>query len=124
MAEPRDAAVRDRDPLHPTRASVRRDLFGGQGVVRVWDLGAVTPPFTAALYCELEPGGRVGEHVQESDDELVIVLSGEAAIYVDGRAFGAVAGSNIALPLGARLAIDNASLEAPVRYLIVKARAA
>ena len=110
------------DPLDPTRADVRRDLFGGEGVVRVWDLGAAPAPFTAVLYCELAAGGRVGEHVQQSDDELIVVLAGEAVLYVDGRAHGCVAGNCVGLPLGARLAIDNASMDAPVRYLIVKAR--
>ncbi len=110
------------DPLAPERATVRTALFGGERAVRVWDLGARTPPFTAVLHCELEPGGRVGEHVQETDDEVVIVVSGEATIYVDGVAHGSVPGTAVALALGSRLAIDNASPDAPVRYLIVKAR--
>lgn len=111
-----------RNPLDPGLATVRHALFGGERAVRVWDLGARTPPFTAVLYCELEPAGRVGEHVQETDDEIVVVVAGEAAIYVDDRAHGAVAGTAVALPRGSRLAIDNASRDAPVCYLIVKAR--
>ena len=112
-----------KNPLDPARASVRKELFGGTGSVRVWDLGAATPPFTAVLYCELDPGGRVGEHVQESDHEVVIVVAGEAVLYVDGRPRGSVPGDAVALPLGSRLAIDNASPSASVRYLIVKASA-
>jgi quercetin dioxygenase-like cupin family protein len=111
-----------KNPLDPTRASVRNALFGGTGAVRVWDLGATTPPFTAVLYCELDPGGRVGEHVQEADQEVVIVVAGEAVLYVDGRARASVPGDAVALPLGSRLSIDNASPTDPVRYVIVKAR--
>ena len=109
-------------PLDPSRASVRRELFGGTGAVRVWDLGGTTPPFTAVLFCELDPLGRVGEHVQREDQEVVVVLSGEAVLYVDGRPHGCVPGSAVALPLGSRLSIDNASPKEPVRYVIVKAR--
>lgn len=111
-----------REPLDPARATIRRELFGGTGEVRVWDLGAATPPFTAVLYCELDPGGRVGAHVQQSDHEVVIVVSGEAVVYVDGAARGCAEGDAVAVPLGARLEIDNASAQAPVRYVIVKAR--
>jgi quercetin dioxygenase-like cupin family protein len=109
-------------PLDPSLADVRRELFGGVGAVRVWDLGATTPPFTAVLFCELDPGGRVGEHVQKEDTEVVVVVSGEAVLYVDGRARGCVPGDAVALPLGSKLSIDNASPTAPVRYVIVKAR--
>jgi quercetin dioxygenase-like cupin family protein len=111
-----------KDPLDPARASIRRELFGGTGEVRVWDLGATTPPFTAVLYCELDPGGRVGAHVQQSDHEVVIVVAGEAVLYVDGAPKACREGDAVAVPLGARLEIDNASAEAPVRYVIVKAK--
>jgi quercetin dioxygenase-like cupin family protein len=115
-------AERPSAPLDRARATVRHELFGGTGAVRVWDLGAAKPPFTAVLFCELEPGARVGEHVQQADHEVVVVVSGEAVLYVDGVAKGCLEGDAVAVPLGSKLAIDNASLETPVRYLIVKAR--
>lgn len=90
--------------------------------MRVWDLGARTAPFTAVLWCELEPGGRVGKHRQDTDDEVVIVVEGEGVLYVDGKAFASVRGSAVALPLGGALEIDNASADTPLRYVIVKAR--
>src|SRR5262245_61958560 len=102
-------AERPDDPLDPRRATIRRERFGGTGEVRVWDLGATTPPFTAVLYCELAPGGRVGAHVQQSDHEVVVVVAGEAAVYVEGVAKGCVAGDAVAVPLGSKLEIDNAS---------------
>ena len=64
----------------------------------------------------------MGAHVQDRDDEVIVVIAGEGAIYVDGRAHGCRAGSAVALPLGARLEIDNASITEPLTYLIVKAR--
>ena len=111
-----------KDPLDPARATIRHDLFGGSGAVRVWDLGATTPPFTAVLMCELDPGGRVGEHVQQTDQEVIVLISGEAVLYVDRRARGCVPGDAVALPLGSTLSIDNASPTLSVRYVIVKAR--
>jgi quercetin dioxygenase-like cupin family protein len=110
------------DPLDPSRADVRTGLFGGEGTVRVWDLGARTPPFTAVLYCELEGGARVGAHRQQGDDEIVIVVGGEGVLYVEGRPHACAAGSAVPLPDGATLEIDNASAAEPLRYLIVKAR--
>jgi quercetin dioxygenase-like cupin family protein len=105
------------------RPELRERLFGGAGTVRVENLaGALTAPFTAALNCELDPGGSVGRHQQDRDDEIVIGLEGEAVIYVNGKATPVVPGTLVALPLGATLEIDNASVDAPFRYLIIKAR--
>jgi quercetin dioxygenase-like cupin family protein len=111
-----------RDPLDPARASVRPALFGGEKAVHVWDCGARTAPFTAVLFCRLEPGGRVGKHRQDTDDEVVVVVGGEGVLYVDGAAHAAMRGSAVALPLGSTLEIDNASLDAWLEYVIVKAR--
>ncbi len=104
---------------------IRERLFGGEGSVGVASLvGALTPPFTAALFCELSPGGSVGAHRQADDDEIVIALDGEASIYVDKvvRAVGPL--DVVSLKHGSTLEIANASLEHPFRYLIVKARRA
>lgn len=79
-------------------------------------------PFTAALHCELDAGGRVGAHVQETDAEVIVGIRGEAVLYVDGVAHPLQPGGLVALPLGGRLEIDNASLDAPFVYLIIKAR--
>lgn len=51
-------------PLDPSRCDARAALFGGEGTVRVWDLGGRVGALSAVLFCELEPGGRVGRHVQ------------------------------------------------------------
>lgn len=110
-----------RDPLDPARADRREALFGGEGVVRVWDLGGRVGALSAVLFCELEPGGRVGKHVQQRDDEVIVVLEGEAVIFVDGSAHACGRGSAVPLGFGQALEIDNASPSAPVRYLIVKA---
>lgn len=107
----------------PQRTSRRDALFGGTGSVRVQPLerGALPPPFTTALLCELSPGGTVGAHVQQTDSELIIALEGEAVAYVDGAAHALSPGGVAGLPLGAKLELDNASAKAPFRYLIVKA---
>jgi quercetin dioxygenase-like cupin family protein len=101
---------------------VRRALFGGSGEVRVWNLvAAPRAPFAAVLACELDPGGRVGAHVQERYAEVVIVIEGEARVTVNGQASPVGPGGVIELPLGAILAIDNGSNEQLLRYLIIKA---
>jgi uncharacterized cupin superfamily protein len=117
---PRHAATMRKGLGHPAR---REDLFGGHGEVLVWDLlgAASIAPFTAVLACELSPGGRVGTHLQEQFDEIVVVTEGEGSAELDGVACPVGAGSLLALPLGSTLAITNGSTEHPLRYLIVKA---
>lgn len=109
--------------LDERKAARREALFGGRGAVRVWDLlGArAAAPFTAALFCELDPGGSVGRHVQEEFAELVIGLEGEGEARVDDRAYPLGPGEVVHLPLGAILAIENRATDRPLRYLIVKA---
>lgn len=100
----------------------RTALFGGDGDVLVWDLlaGRAAAPFTAVLSCELAEGGRVGRHVQATDDEIVIGVEGCGEARVDGHAFPFGPGAVIHLPLGSALEIVNERADAPLRYLIVK----
>ena len=100
---------------------VRRALFGGRGEVKVWNLGANLPPFSAVLGCELSAGGSVGRHQQQQDPELIIGLSGRGKARVDGREFPLAAGEVVRLPLGAVLEIENEATDV-LSYLIVKAR--
>jgi quercetin dioxygenase-like cupin family protein len=102
---------------------VRESLFGGTGRVQVWDLlGRPAGPFTAVLACELEAGGRVGRHVQAHYPEIVIGLSGEGEGRVDGEPHQLGPGSVVTLPLGATLELVNRREDAPLCYLIVKAK--
>jgi quercetin dioxygenase-like cupin family protein len=104
-------------------SAVRSELFGGRGEVRVWSLlDTEAAPFTAVLWCELAPGGSVGRHVQEEFAEVVIGVAGQGEATVDDRRHGLSAGDAVYLPLGSVLAIENRSEDAPLRYLIVKAR--
>jgi len=101
----------------------RRALFGGTGEVRVWSLLPRVPdPFDCVLGCELDPAGSVGPHVQDLCSEVVIVTEGTGRAFVDDQAFDLVPGTVVPLPLGATLALDNASADEPLRYLIVKAK--
>jgi len=99
------------DPLSPA------DEEGG-GIL------AFTTAFAAVLACALDPGGRVGRHVQQACPELVIGLAGRGTATVAGRELPLIAGSVVELPLGDHLAIRNDSDEDALHYLIVKARPA
>jgi quercetin dioxygenase-like cupin family protein len=102
---------------------IRTDLFGGRGEVRVWSLlTAEAGPFTAILSCELARAGTVGQHVQQEFPEVVIGVEGNGRATIDGQPHALGAGDAIYLPLGAVLSIENRSSDAPLRYLIVKAR--
>jgi mannose-6-phosphate isomerase-like protein (cupin superfamily) len=115
-----DAAVWNRDRLHDRREG----LFGGSGVVLVWNLcdEGPTPPFGAVLACELEGGGSVGDHLQQELAEVVIVIEGEGVARAGGSPVALRPGVVVEVPLGRTLAIENASSDLPLRYLIVKAR--
>lgn len=103
---------------------IRADLFGGRGTVRIWDLlaSAAAPPFSAVLQCELAPGGTVGAHRQQDDPEIVIGLEGVGEARVDGQPQPLNAGDLVYLPHGSLLELANLG-DAPLRYLIIKAKA-
>lgn len=110
-------------PAHERPPFIQTNLFGGRGEVRVWNLlSGAAEPFTAALSCELAPGGSVGRHTQQEFAELVIGIAGDGEARVDGRAQSLGPSSAVHLPLGAVLEIVNRSQTEPLRYLIVKAR--
>jgi quercetin dioxygenase-like cupin family protein len=106
------------------RPAVREGLFGGTGAVRVWDLlgPQSAPPFTAVLFCELDPAGSVGRHQQEEFPEIVVGIEGDGEVRVDDRELSLCRGEVVHLPLGSVLSIANRSAELPLRYLIIKAR--
>jgi quercetin dioxygenase-like cupin family protein len=110
--------------LDPGAADRRAALFGGKGAVLVWDLlgAARLPPFSAALACELEPGGSVGAHVQQRDPEIVICIEGRGVAEVDGEPQALAPGALVALPHGSTLALRNEDEREPLRYLIIKAQ--
>ncbi|HEY6078852.1 MAG TPA: hypothetical protein VIW29_08610 [Polyangiaceae bacterium] len=108
---------------HDVAHDVRRELFGGKGVVRVWSLSdAPELPFRAVLACELEPGASVGTHVQEHFPEIVIGVAGNGSVSVNGSTSAFGPGRVVDLARGHTLAIANDSHDAPLRYLIIKAQ--
>jgi len=110
--------------LDPANAFTRTDLFGGAGAVEIWNIMPQTgaPPFTAALWCRLEPGGDVGQHVQQAFPEVVIGVKGFGQAIVDDHAHPLTSGAMVYLPLGARLSLRNLSQDDPLEYLIIKAQ--
>jgi quercetin dioxygenase-like cupin family protein len=103
----------------------RADLFGGVGVVQVWSLlRSPAPPFTAVLACELDPGGRVGRHVQQEFPEIVIGIEGSGEALVGGAPQPLGPGDMVFLPLGEVLELRNLSATARLQYLIIKAKSA
>ena len=100
----------------------RKDLFGGTGTVKVWNLlRRAAPPFTAALACELDPGGRVGRHRQQHFPEIVIGIEGLGEAVVGKQQHALRPGDVVYLPLGETLELINHSDSEPLQYLIIKA---
>ncbi len=102
--------------------SVRKNLFGGNGEVLVWNLlRGKAPPFEAVLSCQLEAGGHVGPHVQEEFDEIVVGLAGYGEARVDNKAQAFGPGAVVYLPLGSTLQLFNEAPDKSLDYLIIKA---
>ncbi|MFK7986124.1 MAG: cupin domain-containing protein [Sandaracinaceae bacterium] len=111
--------------LEKGKGDRREALFGGDGAVTVWNLlgRQRAEPFSAVISCELDPGGSVGRHQQTDFPEIVIGVEGDGVAVIDGEPVPLGPGDVAHLPLGSILSIENLSVEAPLRYLIVKARA-
>jgi quercetin dioxygenase-like cupin family protein len=105
---------------------MRTALFGGKGSVKVTDLlgPRAAAPFSAVLFCELEPDGSVGTHQQQRDPELVLGLEGQGEATVQGNPEPLQPGSVVYVPFGATLSLRNLSSDSTLRYLIIKAEAA
>ena len=99
------------------------DLFGGQGEVKVWNLisGRKMPPFSAALWCELEPFGTVGRHRQQRDPEVILCISGKGKATIGKHQHPMEKGSFLYIPFGASLALENLGEEVLI-YAIIKVR--
>lgn len=99
------------------------DLFGGKGIVDILSLlKGNEEPFSAVLHCELAAGGSVGKHRQQRDPELVIGVSGEGTITVDGIVHPLVEKSAVYVPFGSVLSIQNLSAVQSLQYWIIKAQ--
>jgi len=98
------------------------NVHRGSGGVWVHDLlhPRSLEPFSAALWCELEPGAKVGRHRQQRDPELIICVSGQGEIEVDKVSAPFTRGVTTLLPHGSTLALCNPGTE-PLVYLIIKA---
>jgi len=101
----------------------RANLFGGTGAVQIWNCLPSTPsaPFTAALWCELEPGGHVGRHRQTTYAEVVLCVAGQGRAIISDHTHLLTRGTLVHLPLGSTLSLHNDSEEAPLEYVIIKA---
>ena len=101
----------------------QQDLFGGQGSVDIWNLRSMNcPPFSAALWCSLEPNGYVGRHRQQEDPEIVICLSGEGVATIGKTPHQLNRGVMVYLSFGQILSIRNTSEDHSLEYLIIKAK--
>ena len=100
----------------------QRNLFGGEGLVEIEDLFQQRPlaPFREALFCRLEPDGRVGAHRQEHYAEILLIAAGRGVALVQGKPHPLSPGTLVPLPLGHSLELHNGA-EERLSYFIVKA---
>lgn len=111
--------------LRPISSFIPRShqqLFHGQGEVKVWNLlrNQQAGHLKAALWCELEAKGSVGEHFQEEFSEVIIGIQGEGYAQLGHENYKIAAGICIYLPQGQTIKIINDQNQ-PLTYLIIKA---
>jgi len=88
------------------------------------DPGKLTPPEAAAISSaciRLEPGSRVGEHLTAGKEELLLVLEGEATVFLGGTATRIPAGHVAYVPPETRHDVANRGA-AQLLYVYVTAR--
>lgn len=108
--------------LNPADSQARTQLFGGEGTVTTWSrLPASAAPFSAAIWCELSPGGRVGAHRQQRDPEILLAIEGQGEVDVGRTAHSFTRGDVVYVPAGEVLQIRNLRSDAPMVYTIIKA---
>ena len=108
--------------LKPSDSQSRTQLFGGEGTVTTWSrLPVSAAPFSAAIWCELSPGGRVGAHRQQRDPEILIAIEGQGEVDVGPLTHAFTRGDVIYVPAGEVLQIRNLSSDASMIYTIIKA---
>ena len=108
--------------LNPSDAQPRTALFGGEGTVTTWSrLPRGAHPFSAAIWCELTPSGRVGAHRQQRDPEILLSIEGEGEVLVGGAAHRFTRGDVVFVPAGEVLEIRNLSQTDTLVYTIIKA---
>ena len=67
----------------------------------------------------LQPGDAVGEHVTEQKEEAIIILAGQAEVFVAGKpAFTAAAGELVYIPPQTSHDIKNCGA-VPLKYIYV-----
>jgi putative monooxygenase len=75
-------------------------------------LSLVKPPQSMRLKAgrvTLMPGEEVGEHVTEGKEELIVVLKGEASLFLEGKAVKLRAGETRFIPVNTRHNVKNLS---------------
>ena len=94
--------------------------------MKVSDLqpGLVTPEDSRrirARVVELQPGEEVGEHSTHENEEVIVVLSGQASVESESGAATVCKGQAAFIPQGERHNVKNEGSE-PVRYIYVRSR--
>ena len=109
-------------PISSFIPHTHHQLFNGEGEVKVWNLlrRQQAGHFKAALWCELESNGSVGEHYQKDFSELIIGIQGQGYAHLGHENYVVCSGSCIYLPKGKTLNIVNEQ-DQPLTYLIIKA---
>ncbi|MGH9054308.1 MAG: cupin domain-containing protein [Acidimicrobiales bacterium] len=86
----------------------------GQGVV--WSAPGTTDMHVNLV--RLEPGGEIGAHVNSEVEVLIVGVSGEGLVDVDGSEVALVASALVLIPKGARRSVA-AGLAGPLAYLSI-----
>ncbi|TDD60798.1 cupin domain-containing protein [Actinomadura rubrisoli] len=86
----------------------------------------LTEPFTGPWHrfarIEVPPGARTGDYALDQCTEVVFVVSGQAAVVVEGQTFTGGAGFCAAFPAGAERRVENISARRPLCLISTEVR--
>lgn len=113
----------DGPPPRPRHIGLRAEMAEAPGYrdaplplrVAEVDLSAsFTGPWRRFARIEVPPGGRTGDYVLDRSTEVVFVVSGRAAVTVEGSTFTDGPGFCAAFPAGAARRVENISARSPL----------
>lgn len=103
------------------RHAGRHGSRGGYEVGWIFESGDFTTALDHLVILEIEPGGEVGEHLHEEDDEIYLVLAGRGILHLDGEPYQMAEGDAMLTTPGHRHRLENDGTES-LRVLVVNCR--
>ena len=100
-----------------------QNLYGGSGIIRIAIVDVeLVSPFKSVLRYKVEPVASIGLHQHQVDSTLLICISGQGTVVVNGSSFVLVAHETLMVPCKAQVSIHNPSDGETFEFWMVRGR--